>query len=274
MVKTKFVLAAMLGLVLMGSLFIFASGIFSKKQISPDMLYKMVLCPCCGETVDTRCCGMAQERREFINAQLASGMNEQEVLMKVAERYGVTSLTGPKKKEIEAEFEKKNPQLFPKDKLSFESAVGKKAPDFQLESIDGSKVKLSDYKGKTVVLFFTEGSMCYPSCWNQIEELGKDERFNSEETAAFSIVVDPKSEWEKIVAKVPGMANSKILFDTTRGISSSYDVLSLKSSMHPGQYPGHTYFIVDKEGIIRYAFDDPKMAVRNNLLAEQIDKLG
>ena len=33
-------------------------------------------------------------------------------------------------------------------------AVGKKAPAFTLESSDGGKVKLSDYAGKVVVLYF------------------------------------------------------------------------------------------------------------------------
>jgi peroxiredoxin len=36
------------------------------------------------------------------------------------------------------------------------------APDFELESINGDKIKLSDYEGKVVVLFFL-GNAC-PSC--------------------------------------------------------------------------------------------------------------
>jgi peroxiredoxin Q/BCP len=32
--------------------------------------------------------------------------------------------------------------------------TGKKAPDFTLLDQDGEKVKLSDFKGKTVVVFF------------------------------------------------------------------------------------------------------------------------
>src|SRR3989338_3168170 len=41
----------------------------------------------------------------------------------------------------------------------FETAIGKQAPDFELQDIDGNKLKLSDYKGKNVILFFNEGSM-------------------------------------------------------------------------------------------------------------------
>lgn len=31
---------------------------------------------------------------------------------------------------------------------------GRKAPDFTLEADDGTKVKLSEFRGRTVVLFF------------------------------------------------------------------------------------------------------------------------
>jgi peroxiredoxin Q/BCP len=37
--------------------------------------------------------------------------------------------------------------------------TGKKAPDFTLLDQDGEKVKLSDYKGRTVVLFFYPKAM-------------------------------------------------------------------------------------------------------------------
>ncbi len=159
-------------------------------------------------------------------------------------------------------------------KLVFESSIGKKAPDFTLESLDGSKVTLSDYRGKNVVLFFNEGKMCYPACWQQIAAFGTDERFNSDEVAAFSVVVDTRDAWKKISSQVAQLADAKILFDTTRSVSTAYDVLSLGSSMHPGSYPGHTYVIVDKDGVVRYIMDDPSMATRNDQIAAEIEKLG
>ena len=155
----------------------------------------------------------------------------------------------------------------------FKQMVGKQAPDFSLESIDGGTVKLSDYRGKTVVLFFSGGSMCYPACWNQIEELANDEKFNTDDTTVFSLVVNPKSEWKRIVKETPAFSNAKILFDTTKTVSRSYNVLYLKSSMHQGIYPGHTYFIIDKEGIVRYTFDDPSMAIRNDMIFSELSKI-
>ncbi|MEK7076295.1 MAG: redoxin domain-containing protein [Patescibacteria group bacterium] len=160
-----------------------------------------------------------------------------------------------------------------KEKIYFKDAVGTKAPDFELESIDGKMVKLSDYLGKNVVLFFNEGAMCYPACWDQIVELGNDSRFDAENIAAFSVVVDSKSQWLDIVSKSTNLAKSKILFDTSRAVSKAYDVLYLSSPMHPGAFPGHTYFIIDKEGIIRFTLDDPNMALANDKLIKEIEKL-
>lgn len=160
-----------------------------------------------------------------------------------------------------------------KGKIYFKEAVGTKAPDFELESIDGKTVKLSDYLGKNVVLFFNEGSMCYPACWNQIAELGNDSRFDTENVSTFSVVGDSKSQWLGIVSKSTNLTKSKILFDTSRSVSKAYDVLYLNSSMHPGGFPGHTYFIIDKEGIIRFTLDDPSMAIANDKLIKEIERL-
>lgn len=151
--------------------------------------------------------------------------------------------------------------------------IGKPAPDFSLEDIEGNLVKLSDYKGKNVVLFFNEGEMCYPACWNQVEELGTDARFDTADTIAFSIVVDSKNQWKRIQNQMPQMRNAKILFDVNRAVSLAYGVLSLPSSMHPGSFPGHTYFLIDKGGIIRFFLDDPNMAIRNDQLVAEIGKL-
>lgn len=159
------------------------------------------------------------------------------------------------------------------EKIYFKEAIGKKAPDFELESIDGKIFRLSDYLGKNVVLFFNEGAMCYPACWNQIAELGNDSRLDTENIAAFSVTVDSKNRWLDIVSKSQNMVKSKILFDTSRAVSKTYDVLYLNSSMHAGGLPGHTYFIIDKEGVIRFTLDDPTMAIANDKLIKEIEKL-
>src|SRR3990167_5703722 len=104
------------------------------------------------------------------------------------------------------------------DTEKLNSLVGKEAPDFTLTSYDGKKFNLKDQRGKKVVLFFTEGAMCYPSCWNQIAAFGKNEIFRKDDTVVFSIVVDTKNEWERAIKKMPELASATILHDTSKNV--------------------------------------------------------
>lgn len=153
------------------------------------------------------------------------------------------------------------------------SLLGKPAPDFTLEGYDGQKVTLSALKGKNVVLFFSEGLMCYPACWNQIAAFGKDSQFINKNTVVLTIVNDPKNDWKGAVEKMPELAQATVLLDTSKQVSITYNMLSLPSSMHKGQLPGHTYVVIDKEGIVRFVKDDPQMAIRNQEIMSEIDKL-
>lgn len=164
---------------------------------------------------------------------------------------------------------------------SLNDLVGKAAPDFTLESYNGdeqvpssgSKTTLSSLKGKNVVLFFSEGLMCYPACWDQIAAFGKDNEFTNKNTVVLTIVNDPKNEWKGAIEKMPELAQATVLLDTDKKVSITYNMLSLPSSMHKGQLPGHTYVVIDKEGVVRYVKDDVQMAVRNQELITEIDKL-
>lgn len=162
--------------------------------------------------------------------------------------------------------------LWPKDAQTLDQFVGKPAPDFTLRDYNGATVTLSSLQGNNVVLFFSEGVMCYPACWDQTVSLRNDARLNSQNTVEYSIVVDQKDSWANYISKQPSLAPS-VLFDATKAVSSAYGVLSLPSSMHPGTTPGHTYFVVDKQGIIRYAFDDPGMRVNNDRLVNELSTL-
>ena len=43
--------------------------------------------------------------------------------------------------------------------------------------------------------------------------------------------------------------------------------------MHRGQFPGHTYIIVDKDGVVRFLLDDADMRIRNKELLKELDKI-
>lgn len=155
----------------------------------------------------------------------------------------------------------------------FKNLLNKPAPDFSLISYDGKNVDLKGFRGKNVILFFNEGLMCYPACWNQIVAFGKDTDLKKAKVTVLNITVDTKPRWAEAISKMPELASATVLFDQDKKVSSSYGVLALASSMHRGQFPGHTYIIIDKEGIIRFVQDDAQMAVRNKELLSQIEKL-
>lgn len=158
------------------------------------------------------------------------------------------------------------------DSTIFNGLVGKPAPDFTLETYDGNKITLSNFKGQNVILFFNEGLMCYPACWNQIAAFGKNSELGKK-SVILNIEVDPKSNWKPAIDKMPELAAATVLFDTGKQTSQMYGVLTLPSSMHKGQFPGHSYVIIGKDGIVKYIKDDLQMAVRNQELNIEIDKL-
>lgn len=153
------------------------------------------------------------------------------------------------------------------------SLVGKAMPDIQLSDKDGKVYTAADFKGKNTVLFFNEGLMCYPACWNQIAAFGSDIRFNSAEIQAISVVVDSAKDWKTAISKMPQLAKATTMFDVGANTSKQLGVLTTASSMHKGSLPGHTYILIDKEGIVRYVFDDPNMAIANDMLMKKIAEL-
>ena len=167
------------------------------------------------------------------------------------------------------------------------SLVDKPLPEIQLKDKDGRVYDIESLKGKNVVLFFNEGLMCYPACWNQMAAFGTDERFNNGNIVALSVIADSPQEWQKASSKMPELAKASILFDAAASTSSDstthhagsnpmystqLGLLSVGSSMHPGQSLGHTYILLDKQGIVREVLDDPNMAVNNDMIIDKISK--
>lgn len=150
--------------------------------------------------------------------------------------------------------------------------VGKPLPDIQLTDKDGKKYTAESFKGKNTVLFFNEGLMCYPACWNQIAVFGSDARFNTDAVQAISVVMDSSREWQSAIEKMPELAKAKTLFDVSGDTSGKLGLLTLPSSMHRGSLPGHTYIVLDRNGIVREVRDDPNMAIANDILIEKIAK--
>lgn len=152
--------------------------------------------------------------------------------------------------------------------------IGKPLPSIKLADKDGKIYTAESFKGKNTVLFFNEGLMCYPACWNQIAAFGADARFNTVAVQAISVVVDTSSEWQRAITQMPELAKAKTFFDVDADAARALGMLTLPSSMHRGSLPGHTYIVLDKNGIVREVKDDPNMAIANDMLIAMITKFG
>ena len=121
-------------------------------------------------------------------------------------------------------------------------AVGKDAPDFTLQSMDGKEVKLSDYKGKKVYLKFW-ASWCGP-CKKSMPELME---LAAKEDRDFEIlsVVAPGLQGEKTVEEFPkwfqeqGYKDIPVLYDTKGSTFQAYQIRSIP-----------TEYLIDSQGKI------------------------
>jgi peroxiredoxin Q/BCP len=127
--------------------------------------------------------------------------------------------------------------------------LGKQAPDFELLASNGEKVKLSDLKGESVVLYFYPKDMT-PGCTTQacdFRDLHND--FAQLNCTIIGISPDPVGKHEKFIEKynLPFL----LLFDEDHHVSELYEVWKLKKNFGK-EYMGieRSTFVIDKEGKI------------------------
>ena len=156
---------------------------------------------------------------------------------------------------------------------SLNELVGKPAPEFALADINGKIYSSGELRGKNIIIFFNEGLMCYPSCWEQMVTFVRDDRLNQEDTVVLSVVVDSPEEWQGAIRQMPELAGALVVFDDDTAVSRQFGMLTTESSMHKGLFPGHSYVLIDKEGIVRYVLDDPSMRINNDKLVTELGKL-
>jgi thioredoxin-dependent peroxiredoxin len=125
--------------------------------------------------------------------------------------------------------------------------AGKIAPDFELLASNGEKVKLSDLKGESVVLYFYPKDMT-PGCTTQacdFRDLHND--FAQLNCTIIGISPDPVGKHEKFIEKynLPFL----LLFDEDHHVSELYEVWKLKKNFGK-EYMGieRSTFVIDKEG--------------------------
>ena len=146
---------------------------------------------------------------------------------------------------------------------------GNAAPDFELPDQDGRIVKLSDFRGQSVVVYFYPKAST-PGCTNQACGV-RDHRADYEQANAVVLGVspDPVAKVKKFYEK-EGL-NFALLADEGHRVADVYGVWAEKS-MYGKTYFGNerTTFVVDPDGKVAEVLRKVKPAEHDGLVLEAL----
>jgi peroxiredoxin Q/BCP len=125
--------------------------------------------------------------------------------------------------------------------------LGEKAPEFSLPSNTGEEVKLSDFEGKFVVLYFYPKDMT-PGCTTEACDFrDQHESFKELDAVILGISPDPVARHQKFIDKhdLPFL----LLADEEHKVAELYDVWKLKKNFGK-EYMGieRSTFVINKDG--------------------------
>ena len=129
--------------------------------------------------------------------------------------------------------------------------TGQQAPGFTLYDSDKQKVNLSDYKGKNVLLLFFPAaftSVCTQELCSTRDNIALYSKANAQ---VFGISVDMPFSLAKF--KEEQKLNFPLLSDFNKEASTAYGCLYESFSVDLRGVSKRSAFVIDKDGIVRYA---------------------
>lgn len=145
--------------------------------------------------------------------------------------------------------------------------IGQEAPDFALVDQDVRERKLSDFRGKNVILAFYPFDFS-PVCTVEFGCFQDDlSKLNDLNAQVLGISVDSKYCHKEFAQKL-GL-NFPLLSDFGREVCKLYGTLRKEG------FSERAYFIIDKQGIVRfkYLMPTPKDKLENEQLIEDLNKI-
>jgi peroxiredoxin Q/BCP len=137
--------------------------------------------------------------------------------------------------------------------------AGDRAPDFALQNQDGDTVSLSDFAGRTVVLYFypkDDTSGCTKQACGIRDRM---DEFDAKDAVVLGVSPDPVKSHVKFREKYD--LNFPLLADPDHAVAGAYGVWQEKS-MYGRKYMGivRTTFVIDGDGVIRSVLPKVKPA--------------
>lgn len=149
--------------------------------------------------------------------------------------------------------------------------VGDKAPDYLGTDQDGKEIRLSDYKGKKVVLYFYPEDST-PGCTSEACNLRDNyELMLKRGYVVIGVSIQDEKSHKKFIEK--NNLPFPLIADVDKKLNETFGVYGEKK-MYGRTYMGtfRTTFIINEEGVIEEIFTPKQIKVKEH--AEQILKLG
>jgi peroxiredoxin Q/BCP len=150
---------------------------------------------------------------------------------------------------------------------------GDAAPDFELPDEDGRAVKLTDFRGQPVVVYFYPKADT-PGCTTQACGV-RDRRADYAKAGAvvLGISPDPVAKVKKFHDKQA--LNFRLLADEGHHVADAYGVWSEKS-MYGKTYFGNerTTFVIDADGTVGRVLRKVKPAEHDELVLKALQEIG
>ncbi len=137
--------------------------------------------------------------------------------------------------------------------------VGDAAPDFELPGSDGKTFKLSEHRGRNVVLAFYPGdatTVCTAQFCSYRDNADRLDKLDAEVIGISPQSVDSHERWvEEQELNVPLLADEDLAVSKSFGVTGWIGPLARFTELKDapgGRYIQRAIFIIDGDGIVRY----------------------
>jgi len=137
--------------------------------------------------------------------------------------------------------------------------IGDAAPDFELPGSDGKRFKLSEHRGKNVVLAFYPGdatTVCTKQFCSYRDNSDRIDQLDAEVIGISPQSIDSHERWvEEQELNVPLLADEDLAVSKSYGVTGWLGPLARFTELKDvpgGRYIQRAIFVIDGDGIVRY----------------------